>query len=83
MKELKQAVQDGNVLIGTERVMKAVKAGNLKKVFLAKNCPAEVKRDIEHYASLGSISVEQVEMDNEELGVFCKKNFFVSVIGVA
>jgi len=82
MKELKQAVQDGNVLIGADQVIKALKKSGLKEVVVAKNCPAALKKDIDLYAGLANVPVTQADMNNEELGVFCKKNFFISVIGV-
>lgn len=82
MKELRLKVQDNKAVIGTDRVMKELKAGHLSKIFLAKNCRNDVKGDIEYYAGLSSVPVVVVDFDNEELGVFCKKNFFVSVLGI-
>ena len=49
---------------------------------MSSNCPQKNKEDILHYAKLIDLPVVELKMDNEELGVFCKKNFFVSVIGV-
>lgn len=80
LKELKTKINTAT--IGTDRVMKELKAGNLSTIYLAKNCRADVKGDIEYYASLSDVPVVVLDMDNEELGVFCKKNFFISVLGV-
>jgi ribosomal protein L30E len=79
--ELKSKLVDEKVIVGTERVIKMLRVGKLEKVFLAKNCPEEAKEDITKFASLGKVKLELLSLDNEELGVFCKKNFFVSVIG--
>jgi len=81
VKELKDRVQEGKAIIGTERVLKALKKKALISVYLAKNCPAKLKEDVEYYAKLAKIKVVNVEYTNEELGIFCKKNFFVSVLG--
>ena len=81
LKSLKDNLQQGKIIIGTERVMKGVKNGSIKEVFLAKNCPQDVKEDFQHYAKLSGFSVIELGMDNEELGVFCKKNFFIAVLG--
>jgi large subunit ribosomal protein L30e len=81
VKQLKTKVQEGKAIIGNERVLKGIKSGSLKKIFLANNCPDEVKNDILHYAKIASIPVSVLPYDNEELGIFCKKNFFVSVLG--
>ncbi|MAG73626.1 hypothetical protein CL620_04880 [archaeon] len=81
IKELKAKVTEGNVTIGTERVMKGVKAGTLKTVYVATTCPVDVRNDLGHYAELAGATVIDLEMDNEELGVFCRKNFLISMIG--
>ena len=82
IKLLKIRVQEGKAIVGTERVLKGIKSGSLKKVFLASNCPAKVREDLIHYAKLSSIPVVELSYNNEEVGVFCKKNFLVSVLGL-
>ncbi len=81
-KELKLKVQEGSAIIGADRVLKSLKSGSLGKIFLASNCRADLKADVEHYAGISGIPVVTLGMDNEELGVFCKKNFFIAVVGV-
>ncbi|MDP3640111.1 MAG: ribosomal L7Ae/L30e/S12e/Gadd45 family protein [Nanoarchaeota archaeon] len=82
LSEVRQALVAGNALIGAETVLKQLRSGNLKKVFLAKNCPVRVRADVEQYAQLGSVPVVTLLLNNEELGIICKKNFFVAVLGV-
>jgi len=79
---LKKKIQDGKVLIGSNAVLKTLKAGTSKKVFIASNCPQDVKQSIQHYAQLTGIPLIELEQNNEELGIFCKKNYFVSVVAV-
>ena len=74
---------EGKAILGRERVLKELKAGRLGTVFLAKNCPQKVKDDVQYYARLAAIPVIQLEHSNEEIGVLCKKNFFISVAGIA
>ena len=81
IKILKVKIQSGKVVIGTDRVMKALKSGSLEKVCLASNCRADVEKDIQYYAGLVNIPVIKLDQNNEELGVLCKKNFFVAVLG--
>ena len=82
LKELKTELQEGKLIIGLERVMKELKAGHLSKVFLAKNSRNDVKGDLTYYTGLSSVPLVELSLDNEELGIFCKKNFFVSVVGI-
>ncbi|HIG93081.1 MAG: hypothetical protein QT02_C0007G0004 [archaeon GW2011_AR9] len=81
LKVLRQKVQDGKAIVGKERVLKQLKSGTLSKVFLSSNCPEKVKEDIQYYAQLAKIPVIELEQNNVELGLFCKKNYFISVVG--
>jgi len=80
-KELKSKIQAGNAIIGNSRVVKALQAGKIKTVFIAKNCPTKIRDDLLYYAKLAGAEVVGLEQNNEELGTICKKNFFVSVVG--
>lgn len=80
-KYLKDKLQTGKAILGKERVLKILNRKRLERIFLAANCPAKLKEDIIKYAEIMSIPVVTLGLSNEELGVFCKKNFFVSVLG--
>ena len=82
LKLIKTKVQDGNAIIGQERVLKELKAKKLTKIFLAKNCPQKLKEDIIYYAKLADIPYQELEQTNEDLGILCKKNFYISVVGI-
>ncbi len=82
IKALKVKLQEGKAVIGTEVALKGIKSGTMRKVFISSNCPQKVKEDLSYYARLASIPVVELKYTNEELGIFCKKNFLVSVLGV-
>jgi ribosomal protein L30E len=82
LKLLRDRVKEDKAIVGMERVIKALKTGNLSKVFLASNVAEDAKENVEHYTKLANISLVVLGLDNEELGVLCKKNFFISVIGI-
>ena len=69
-------------ILGTERVLKQLRLGNLDRIFLASNCPSEVKKDLTINAGLVGATLIDLELSNEELGVLCKKNFFITVLGI-
>lgn len=81
LKELKERIEEKKVVIGADRVLKQLKFKKLQTVFLASNCPDKIKIDVEYYANLAKTPVAELNYDNEELGIFCKKNFLVSVLG--
>ena len=80
MKDLKAKLQDGKVIVGKERVLKHLREKTLAKVFMASNCPKALKEDIAIFAKLTKVPVIELSLNNEELGLFCKKNFFIAVL---
>ncbi len=82
-KDLRVKIQEKKVVIGAERVLKGLKAKSVQKVYLAKNCPLKLHEDVRYYATIAEVPVVEMGYSNEELGVFCKKNFFVSVLAIA
>lgn len=80
--DLKKEIAEGKVVIGTEMVLKNLKDGKLSKVYLAKNCPEKIKEDIRYYGDLAKVPMVVLDANNEEVGVFCKKHFFISVLGI-
>lgn len=80
MKDLKAKLQDKKVIVGKERVLKHLREKSLAKVFLASNCPKDLKEDIATLAKLVKVPVVELTLNNEEFGLFCKKNFFIAVL---
>ena len=80
--EIKRLVAQDKLTIGTNKVMKSLRAKKMKKIFISNNCPAELESDIDKYAKLSGTEVVKLDIPNEEFGVVCKKPFFVSVAGV-
>ena len=81
MEELKKLIKENKIMIGTNNVMKNLKLGRLKQIYLASNCPEYTKEDIKHYSKLNNVKVNELKENNEELGIMCKKPFSISVIG--
>ncbi len=81
VQEIKNNITDNKAIIGKNSVLKSLKEGKLNKVFLAKNAPADLKDDVSYYCKLQDVPIITLEEDNEELGVICKKNFFIAIIG--
>ncbi len=82
IKEISEALEGDKVIIGTERTLKALKKGELKKVFLSSNTSSEVIEDVEKFAQLSGVEVVRLEHPNDELGALCKKPFSISVLGL-
>ena len=81
--EIKKYLEEKKLVLGQEEVVKALRNKKLAKVYLASNCPDITKKQMERYGQLANVPIEAVEKSNEELGILCKKPFFVSVLGVS
>ncbi len=80
--EIKKLLKAGNVILGTEKSMKNLRLGNVKKILLSSNCPAKIEKSISYYAGLNETEMEKLDFPNDELGVICKKPFSISVLAV-
>lgn len=63
-------------IIGVKEINKAIKAGKVKKVIVAKNCPKTLVE------KLGSIKVEVFDGDQSQLGTKIGKPFPVAMVGL-
>lgn len=82
MKELSEALKSKKLVFGSERTIKLLKNDKLSKIFIAKNCNEETVKEIEKYAKLNEVNIIKLEMNNEEVGAFCKKPFSISVLSL-
>ena len=82
IKEIRKGIELKKAIIGTERVIKGLKKGEVSKIFLSSNCPNDVKETIQHYSNIAKKPVVELEQPNDELGILCKKQFSISVIGL-
>lgn len=82
VKEIQNLLKENRVLIGKDITIKCLKKDMIKKIFLSSNCPEKIIKEIKYYASLAEVEVVSIEKNNEELGLLCKKPFFISVLGV-
>lgn len=80
LENLKKALNDKNMIYGTDRTIKALKLGTVKEVFLASNCTKKTEEDVMHYAKLSGAEVKKLEIIDKEIGMICKKHHSVSVL---
>ncbi len=78
---LKKALKDKKMVFGKDEVFKKLRAGEIKTVFLASNCPSELRQMVSKYAKLTDAAVVELDVPNEEIGIICKKPFSITVLG--
>ncbi|RLJ05365.1 MAG: 50S ribosomal protein L30e [Candidatus Aenigmatarchaeota archaeon] len=82
MKEIKEALKENKLIIGTRRVMKFLKNKKLRMIFYASNCPENVKKDLEYYSKISDTAVKSFEGNSKQLGELCGKPFTILMVGV-
>lgn len=80
--ELRNKMNSGKVVLGRQVVMKLLRQKKVQKVYLASNCPAAIRSEMVQYGQLTQTPVVSLEFNNADLGIFCKKPFFISVLGI-
>ena len=80
--EIRTLLADNKLVIGTDRTMKLLRLGKLKRIYLSANCADATKEDILHFSRLTKTDVKELAYPSNEMGVVCKKPFSISVLGV-
>ncbi|OGI12457.1 hypothetical protein A3K64_04405 [Candidatus Micrarchaeota archaeon RBG_16_36_9] len=80
--DLRNALEEKKVILGSKRTLKYLKLGNVKKVIISSNAPESVKKDVEHYTKLTGIELETFDGTSKQLGIFCGKPFSISALAV-
>lgn len=81
MSRLTDALKSEKIIFGEDRILKLLKLGKIKVVFLSNNIKKDVEDEIEHLAKLSKVEVVKLTIPNNEVGVICKKPFFISILG--
>ena len=81
MSRLTDALKSEKIVFGEDRILKLLKLGKLKVVFLSNNMKKDVEDEIENLAKLSKIEIVKLGIPNNEVGVICKKPFSISVLG--
>ena len=79
LENLKKAIKEDTLTIGTERTLKALKQGKTKEVFVSKNCSDSLKEQVKKYGEISGIKITELDETNEEIGTLCKKPFSVNL----
>ncbi|HLD41659.1 MAG TPA: ribosomal L7Ae/L30e/S12e/Gadd45 family protein [archaeon] len=81
-KELKEALKAKRVIMGSNSVIRGLKAGLFKSVVYASNAPENSIKSLEHYTQLGNTSLERFEGNSKQLGEICGKPFNILLVGL-
>ena len=72
----------GQAVIGAKEVIKAAKAGKVKTIIVASNCPQPLIDKVEKETE-GKVEMKQFSGDQGDLGTRLGKPFAIAVVGYA
>ena len=81
MSRLTDALKSEKIIFGEERILKLLKSGKIKVVFVSSNVKKDVEDEVENLAKLSKVEIVKLTIPNNEVGVICKKPFSISVLG--
>lgn len=76
LSELRKVLKEKKVIFGTSVTLKNLKRGKASKVFLASNCPDDIKKEIKSY----NVEVIELKIASDELTMICKRSHPISVL---
>ncbi|MCX6814058.1 MAG: 50S ribosomal protein L30e [Candidatus Aenigmarchaeota archaeon] len=80
--EIKEAMKEKKIIIGSRTVIKGVKRGHINSVIYASNCPEETRKDLEYYSKSEFVAVKDFKGNSVQLGEICGKPFNVLLVGI-
>jgi len=80
--EIREALKEKRIIIGSRSVVKGVKRGYLKGVVAASNCPDSLKKDLDYYAANAFITIKEFKGSSVQLGELCGKPFSILLVGI-
>ena len=80
LEDLKKAVKEKELTLGSRQTLDKVKTQKVKVVYITKDCPEIVKKDLMHYTKIAEIKLNTLDLTASELGAIVKKQFSVSVL---
>ena len=76
--QLKADLKKSTPFYGVEVTLKKLRKGELRKIYLSTNC--KDKETIHSLAKKTGIQVVELQENNAEIGVICKKPFSISAL---
>jgi len=82
IRELSRLLKEGKTIIGTEIVIKLIKKGEIKEVYVSQNVDELTFKKLEHYSKISNFVINKIELRSSELAEKLGKPFNISIIGI-
>ncbi|NOR85749.1 hypothetical protein GQ473_06545 [archaeon] len=79
-REIKNAIIEKQVIIGTNRTFKSLEKKEIKQLVVANTCPSDIVDKLNTYSK--DLKITLAEISAKNLGTLCRKPFSVCVLGL-
>ncbi len=80
--EVKSALNKNNLIIGCRETIKYLKNNKIKLVMISKNCPENIKKELENLTESHKIEFKNFDGTSKQFGTFLGKPFSVSTVSI-
>ncbi len=80
MEQLKEAFKEKTLTYGFKESLKKVKTKKAETIFIAKDCPEDIRQDITSNAKISGVNIIELDTTSQEIGAVCKKPFPITVL---
>ena len=80
--EIKNYRKLGRLCFGMRQTTHLLRSGGAEKVYLAANCPDDVRKEMERFCRLSEVPVHTLKILSDELGVLCRRQHTILVLGL-
>jgi large subunit ribosomal protein L30e len=81
-KEIKDAMKEKRLLLGSNTVFKNIKKEAVKYVIYSNNCSEEVMGTLEYYGKNFGVELKKFSGNSRQLGEICGKPFNIMLLGI-
>jgi large subunit ribosomal protein L30e len=81
-KEIKDAMKEKKLVVGTRMIIKNIKKDAVKYVICPENCRDDVLEDLDYYSRNFGIEIRKFSGNSRQLGEICGKPFNIMLLGI-
>jgi len=80
--DLRKLLLAKRLVIGATSTLSGIRNNTIARVIVANNCDRKILKSLEQYSKISGFEIVRLDMPAEEIGVMCKKQFGISVLGI-
>ena len=82
MPNIKDLLDTGKIIIGSERTLKMARNGKVKEIYLARNTPEYLKKEVKIIGKALNIKIVELEENSKQIGTKLGKPFTILMFSV-